>query len=106
MSFATLKRGINGVCHHVGKQRLHRYLSEFDFRYNAREVSDVERRDLSIKQVVGKRLKYRDSCGGTVLKNKPGLTGIGLGLNIVLFGWLVSFIWIVPRERWGYDCSG
>ena len=27
--FATLKRGINGVYHHVGKQHLHRYLSEF-----------------------------------------------------------------------------
>ena len=24
--FATLKRGINGVYHHVGKQHLHRYL--------------------------------------------------------------------------------
>jgi hypothetical protein len=61
--FATLKRGINGVYHHVGKQHLHRYLTEFDFRYNAREVSDVERRDLCIIQVGGKRLKYRDSCG-------------------------------------------
>jgi len=29
--FATLKRGINGVYHHVGKNHLHRYLSEFDF---------------------------------------------------------------------------
>ena len=35
--FATLKRGINGVYHHVGKQHLHRYLSEFDFRYNSRK---------------------------------------------------------------------
>ena len=61
--FATLKRGINGVYHHVGKHHLHRYLSEFDFRYNAREVDDVERRDLAIQQVGGKRLKYRDSCG-------------------------------------------
>lgn len=26
--FATLKRGINGVYHHVGKQHLHRYLEE------------------------------------------------------------------------------
>jgi transposase-like protein len=69
--FATLKRGINGVYHHVGQNHLHRYLSEFDFRYNAREVSDVERRDLCIKQVAGKRLMYRDSCGrGTVLKAK------------------------------------
>jgi transposase-like protein len=61
--FATLKRGIDGVYHHVSKRHLNRYLSEFDFRYNAREVSDVERRDLAIKQVGGKRLKYRDSSG-------------------------------------------
>jgi hypothetical protein len=63
--FATLKRGIDGVYHHVGRQHLNRYLSEFDFRYNSRDVSDVERRDLAIKQVGGKRLKYRDSCGPT-----------------------------------------
>lgn len=60
--FATLKRGINGVYHHVGKQHLHRYLSEFDFRYNARWVSDGNRTALAIKGTEGKRLMYRDSC--------------------------------------------
>jgi len=29
--FATLKRGINGVYHHVGKQHLHRYLKRVRF---------------------------------------------------------------------------
>ena len=61
--FANLKRGINGIYHHVGKQHLHRYLAEFDFRYNAREVSDVERREMAIAQTSGKGLMYRDSCG-------------------------------------------
>jgi hypothetical protein len=61
--FATLKRGINGVYHHVGKHHLHRYFTEFDFRYNSLDVDDVERRDLVIKQVGGKRLMYGDSCG-------------------------------------------
>jgi hypothetical protein len=60
--FATLKRGINGVYHHASKRHLHRYLSEFDFRYNAREVSDSERARLARKGVSGKRLMYRDSC--------------------------------------------
>ena len=41
--FATLKRGINGVYHHVGKQHLHRYLSEFDFRYNSPKEKDGDR---------------------------------------------------------------
>ena len=61
--FGLLKRGINGVYHHVGKQHLHRYLSEFDFRYNARKVSDTDRAQLALKGADGKRLMYRDSRG-------------------------------------------
>jgi transposase-like protein len=57
--FSILKRGINGVYHHVGKQHLHRYLSEFDFRYNSRHSNDGERSLLAIKKVTGKRLMYR-----------------------------------------------
>jgi transposase-like protein len=59
--FANLKRGINGVYHFVGKQHLHRYLSEFDFRYNSREMKDGERTVMAIKQTGGKRLMLRDS---------------------------------------------
>ncbi len=59
--FALLKRGINGVYHHVGKNHLHRYLSEFDFRYNARDVDDVQRADMALDGTEGKRLFYRDS---------------------------------------------
>ncbi len=59
--FSILKRGINGVYHHVGKQHLHRYLSEFDFRCNSRHIEDGERSLLAIRKVAGKRLKYRDS---------------------------------------------
>lgn len=61
--FATLKRGINGVYHHVGKQHLHRYLSEFDFRYNSRKQKDGDRTLLAIKGADGKRLMLRDSLG-------------------------------------------
>jgi transposase-like protein len=59
--FANLRRGIDGVYHHVGKHHLHRYLSEFDFRYNSRDVTDAERAQLALKQVDGKRLMLRDS---------------------------------------------
>lgn len=59
--FSILKRGINGVYHHVGKQHLHRYLSEFDFRYNARKIKDGERALLAIRGTAGKRLQLRDS---------------------------------------------
>jgi hypothetical protein len=54
--FANLKRGINGVYHHVGRKHLHRYLSEFDFRYNAREITDGERAQEALKGFEGKRL--------------------------------------------------
>jgi transposase-like protein len=60
--FATLKRGITGVYHHVSEAHLKRYLAEFDFRYNERAalgVSDGERAALIAKGIEGKRLTYR-----------------------------------------------
>ena len=58
--FATLKRGINGVYHHVGRKHLHRYLGEFDFRYNERKVTDGERAQKVLAGFDDKRLMYRD----------------------------------------------
>jgi transposase-like protein len=62
-SFSLLKKGLGGIYQHVGKPHLHRYLTEFDFRYNAREVSDDERAQLALSGAGGKRLMYRDSSG-------------------------------------------
>jgi len=59
--FSILKRGINGVYHHVGKQHLHRYLAEFDYRYNTRKEPDGVRTVTALKAVGGKRLMLRDS---------------------------------------------
>jgi transposase-like protein len=59
--FSLLKRGLTGVYHQVGEHHLHRYLSEFDFRYNARKISDTERTLLAISQAEGKRLQLRES---------------------------------------------
>lgn len=59
--FSILKRGIIGVYQHVDKQHLHRYLSEFDFRYNGRKSDDAERSVLALCGIEGKRLTYRDS---------------------------------------------
>jgi len=57
--FSLLKRGVYGTFHHVGRQHLHRYLSEFDFRYNYREITDDERALEALKGFGGKRLTYR-----------------------------------------------
>jgi transposase-like protein len=58
-AFAILKRGVYGTYHSISEQHLHRYLSEFDFRYNARFVNDAERTAAALKGIEGKRLTYR-----------------------------------------------
>lgn len=60
--FSILKRGIIGTYHHVSEDHLHRYLAEFDFRYNTRAklgVGDAERLAKIAKGISGKRLTYR-----------------------------------------------
>lgn len=52
--FSILKRGINGVYHHVSEAHLPRYLSEFDFRYNTRAAngfSDADRTRIALSMV-------------------------------------------------------
>ena len=64
--FSILKRGINGVYHHVSQQHLKRYLAEFDYRYNQRMalgVNDAERARKAIAGIIGKRLTYQDTNG-------------------------------------------
>lgn len=62
-SFALIKRGIYGSFHHVSKKHLPRYLAEFDFRWNERDVTDGERTVSALHMARGKRLMYRDSSG-------------------------------------------
>ncbi len=64
--FSVLKRGIYGVYQHVSEAHLHRYLSEFDFRYSNRErlgVDDRMRADLALVGAKGKRLTYQGTRG-------------------------------------------
>lgn len=57
-SFSLLKRGLIGTFHHVGEQHLQRYVTEFDYRWNFRKVSDRERSDNLLKNIGGRRLAY------------------------------------------------
>ena len=57
--FSLVKRGITGSFHHVSEAHLHRYLTEFDFRWNTRTLTDAERMSQSIGGIVGRRLTYR-----------------------------------------------
>lgn len=56
--FALLKRGLHGTFHSVSRHHLHRYLSEFEFRWNHRKVDDGERTLAAIRGGEGKRLFY------------------------------------------------
>lgn len=60
-SFSIFKRGMKGVYQHCGEQHLHRYLAEFEFRYNnriANGVGDKQRARNAVAGIVGKRLTY------------------------------------------------
>ncbi len=60
--FSIFKRGMKGVYQHCSERHLHRYLAEFDFRYNnriARGVGDEARASKMIEGAKGKRLTYR-----------------------------------------------
>ncbi len=60
--FSIFKRGMKGVYQHCGKQNLHRYLAEFEFRYSNRSgngIEDTQRAALIVQGAEGKRLTYR-----------------------------------------------
>jgi transposase-like protein len=60
--YSVFKRGMKGVYQHCAEKHLHRYVAEFDFRYNNRVklgVDDQDRTTQALKGVVGKRLTYR-----------------------------------------------
>jgi hypothetical protein len=60
--FSIFKRGMKGVYQHCSEKHLHRYLAEFDFRYNARialGTDDTARTIKALRGIVGKRLTYR-----------------------------------------------
>ena len=55
---------MRGTYQHCKEKHLHRYLAEFDFRYNNRSALNVEDKERATKAVVGakgKRLTYRAS---------------------------------------------
>jgi hypothetical protein len=61
--FSIVRRGIDGIYHHVGKQYLDQYLREFDFRYNVRKMNDQDRTEKAIKATRGKRLMLKEPQG-------------------------------------------
>lgn len=62
--FSIFKRGMRGVYQHCKEKHLHRYLAEFDHRYNHRAAlgyNDHDRTLAAIRGAAGKRLTYHQS---------------------------------------------
>ena len=60
--FSLFKKGMKGIYQHCREKHLHRYLAEFDFRYNKRiflGFNDMSRSAIALENVKGKRLYYR-----------------------------------------------
>lgn len=57
--FSIFKRGMKGIYQHCSKAHLKRYLCEFDFRYNNRELTDFQRSTIALLSIQGKRLTYQ-----------------------------------------------
>ncbi|MBI3865679.1 MAG: IS1595 family transposase [Planctomycetia bacterium] len=60
--FALMKRGHHGIYHSWSKKHMHRYCSEFGFRWTHRKTTDTERTEVAIQQAEGKRLLYKNPC--------------------------------------------
>jgi len=61
--FALLKRGHYGIFHKLSKKHLHRYCTEFGFRWDRRKITDGERMVEAIKGIEGKRLYFEEPIG-------------------------------------------
>jgi transposase-like protein len=60
--YSIFKRGMKGVYQHCKEKHLHRYLAEYDFRYNTRTAlgyTDYQRAEIAAAGIKNKRLTYR-----------------------------------------------
>ena len=68
--YSVFKRGMIGIYQHCSEDHLHRYVAEFDFRYNNRikvGMDDKARADIALVGVKGKRLTYRTARGAVAV---------------------------------------
>jgi hypothetical protein len=57
--FSLMKRAVFGTHHSISEAHLSRYLAEWDFKWNTRNITDGERAALALKGTEGRRLTYR-----------------------------------------------
>jgi len=58
--WALLKRGHYGVYHWMSAKHLHRYVTEFSYRHNTRDLTTMQFINTTISKSAGKRLTYAE----------------------------------------------
>jgi transposase-like protein len=61
--WSLLKRGLHGTYVSVEPFHLFRYVDEQAWRYNNRDMSDIDRFVLGMRNIVGRRLTYQQLIG-------------------------------------------
>jgi hypothetical protein len=61
--WSLLKRAIKGTYASVEPFHLFRYLDEQAYRFNERKLTDAERFEMALSQIVGRRVTYKALTG-------------------------------------------
>ena len=70
--WSMLKRGYQGTYHKMSAKHLGRYVNEFSGRHNVRMADTLEQMELTMRRMVGRRLRYRDLVKGNRLESGTG----------------------------------
>jgi len=71
--WSLLKRGLHGTYISVEPFHLFRYIDEQAFRYNTRKLTDAERFATVMKQIVGRRVTYKELTGKNLEDGRSSL---------------------------------
>ncbi len=70
--WSLFKRALFGIYHSVSEKHLHRYCSEFAYRYSMNKLHEEEKFNLALKNIMSGRLKLKDLTSGPRYSKRVG----------------------------------